>query len=391
MAFMKIDAAQTIIYLGAWQALQLCLVAFFGAGGERRGKGPLAGAMAALGLLLVLVAQRLGPRPLADYPYPLLHAWGTLALLVSPLLYLHVRQAIGGYRWQPRMLWHFAPALLHAALLLPLPLLAPEQRADLLRRYLELELYRSLLPGVRIGALQAVFYWSMSFVWVRRLERHIEQSVALTDREHMLWLKWLTSLLMGLLLVLALGRATAIGPMDQLVALGFSLFLLSVNTLVLLRPSLLHGFPALLRLPEPAGEEEPAAVECSEDERSEDERRGDEQLGEQLRAYFARERPYLREALTLVEVAAALRVARGQLSRVVNETQGKSFTEFVNDYRVEQAMALMRDPAQVHLSVDGIAQEVGFRSRSVFFAAFKKRTEQTPAAWRKLHGAAEQA
>ncbi len=385
MAFMKIDAAQTILYLGAVQALQLCLVALFGAGGDRRGNRPLACAMAVLGLLLLLVAERLGPRPLADYPYPVLHAWGTLALLVSPLLYLHVRLAIGGYRWQPRALWHFAPALLHAALLLPLPLLAAEQRAELLRRYLELELYRSLLPGLRLGALQALFYWSLSFIWVRRLERHMAQNVALTDREHLLWLKWLTSLLMGLLLVLALGRATAIGPLDQLVPLGFSLFLLSVNSLVLLRPSLLHGFPALLRLPEQADEEEPAAAE-----RSEDERRVDQQLGEQLKAYFVRERPYLREALTLVEVAAALRVARGQLSRVVNETQGKSFTEFVNDYRVKQAMALMRDPAQTHLSVDGIALEVGFRSRSVFFAAFKKRTEQTPAAWRKAHGAAEQ-
>ncbi len=383
MAIMRIDAAQLLTYLGVLQALQLALAGCFATGGDRRGNRPFAAAMVVIGLILLLVAQLQGPRSLADYPYPVLHAWGTLALLVSPLLYLHVRLTIGGYRWRPRALWHFAPAALHAALLMPLPLLASEQRAALIQRYLELELYRSLLPGFRVGALQAVLYWSLCFAWVRRLERHIEASVALTDREHILWLKWLTTLLMFLLFTLALGRVAGYGAMDRLGACAFSLFLLAVNTLVLLRPSLLHGFPSVLRLPEFAAvEEEPPAPESSAPLRTETEREGDEALATQLRAYFERERPYLREALTLIEVASALRVTRNQLSRVVNTSQGKSFTEFVNDYRVTAAQKLLADPEQAHLSVDGIALEVGFRSRSVFFTAFKKRTGQTPAAWR---------
>ena len=116
---------------------------------------------------------------------------------------------------------------------------------------------------------------------------------------------------------------------------------------------------------------------------------GDEQkqeIARKLRTWFEKEKPYLDDQLTLGQVSEAMRQPRNLLSQVLNETEEKSFYDYVNDYRINAAKALLEDASQDHISVDGIAVEVGFRSRSVFYTAFKKRTNATPASWRRNRG-----
>lgn len=377
---MSIYGAQLACYLGALQALQLGMVSFFRTGENRPANRLFALPMVLIALLLGLAAKRFSPEDLSSYPYIWVHVWGTGALLFSPLIYLYVRISVGGYRWRPRAALHFLPAALHLCLLTPLPFLDSAARSDLVQRYLELELYRSLIPGIRLGALQAFAYWLLCFFWVRRLERHIRDTASFSDREHLLWLKCLTSLLVVLLVMLALGRLVAFARVELIGVLAFASFLLVVNTLVMARPSLLQGVPSPLQLP-PQETQAPEPTETRERTAQEHEQAA--QTAQRLRALFERERPYLNDGLTLVEVAAALHCGRGHVSRVLNEVVGKSFHDYVNDFRIEAAQALLLDLNQAHLSVDGIALEVGFRSRSVFFTAFKKRTGLTPAAWRK--------
>jgi AraC-like DNA-binding protein len=68
---------------------------------------------------------------------------------------------------------------------------------------------------------------------------------------------------------------------------------------------------------------------------------------------------------------------------VLNKELKKSFHEFVNEYRNQEAIKLMSDPDYDHFSLQGIAEEVGFNSKSSFNRSFKKHTGKTPSEFLK--------
>lgn len=105
-------------------------------------------------------------------------------------------------------------------------------------------------------------------------------------------------------------------------------------------------------------------------------------LRERLLAYLAAERPYLRPDLALPDLARELDTLPTHLSRVVNES-GEGFPELLARYRVEEAKGLLADPALDHLTVEALGRRAGFRSRSAFHEAFRRRVGTTPSAYRR--------
>jgi AraC-like DNA-binding protein len=61
----------------------------------------------------------------------------------------------------------------------------------------------------------------------------------------------------------------------------------------------------------------------------------------------------------------------------------KSFFDFVNEYRVQEAKRLLCSPQSDHLSILGIALDAGFNSKSAFYTAFGKYAGITPSEYRK--------
>ena len=93
------------------------------------------------------------------------------------------------------------------------------------------------------------------------------------------------------------------------------------------------------------------------------------------------ERVYCDEDLDLHRLATMVSVTPHQLSQYLNERLHISFRKFVNDYRIGAARQMLADlPERTALEV-GLA--VGFNSNSVFYEAFKERTGQTPAGFRR--------
>ena len=377
---MTFNLIQLICLLGAFQALQLCIVALLLRVENRRANELFAIAVGMIGLLLFMSVNRFSEGGLANYRYEVVHAWGTLAMMVSPLIYLYIRTSIGALRFRSVTLLHFLPSLIHFCLLVPVWVLGPEVREKLVQQYLSLELYRSFIPGVRIGVIQAVAYWIGSFIWVRRFERHMEETASFSDQLHLRWLKWLTHMLVVLLGMLALGRLVAFTHVETIGIAAFTLFLTAVNVCAMARPELFQGIHGELRF----SEEDPSVVETAEKyEGSSLNETRKSAIARRLNQWFETESPYLRDELTLTDVSRKLGVTRSHLSQVINQTLNKTFHDFVNDYRIEAAKAMLENPEMDHLGVDAVAMEVGFRSRSVFFTAFKKRTQQSPAKWRK--------
>lgn len=92
---------------------------------------------------------------------------------------------------------------------------------------------------------------------------------------------------------------------------------------------------------------------------------------------------YTNPQLNLDTLAAALNISKYHLSQLINQELGKNFYELINDYRVEAAKKLMKDPNYNHLTLSSLGLEVGFNSKASFYRAFKRKTGSTPAAYKK--------
>ena len=98
------------------------------------------------------------------------------------------------------------------------------------------------------------------------------------------------------------------------------------------------------------------------------------------------EKPFTDGDLTVQKLARRLSIPPHHLSQTINERLGQSFADFVNSYRVEEAKRRLLDPDFKHLSVVGIAEDVGFNSKSSFNSVFKKHTNMTPSEFRNAPG-----
>ncbi len=107
---------------------------------------------------------------------------------------------------------------------------------------------------------------------------------------------------------------------------------------------------------------------------------GDEgnQYVERIRNLMETNRLFADPDLSLATFSEQLGLPTHQVSKLVNEKFGKSFSDLVNEYRVEDFIKKMNDPSYKNYSLYGIALEVGFSSKSAFNSAFKKIKGKTP-------------
>lgn len=71
------------------------------------------------------------------------------------------------------------------------------------------------------------------------------------------------------------------------------------------------------------------------------------------------------------------------LSRLLNDYIGKSFSQFINEKRVEAAQQMLKSKHNSKLTNFAVAVDSGFRSESVFYVNFKKITGMTPSQYKK--------
>lgn len=86
--------------------------------------------------------------------------------------------------------------------------------------------------------------------------------------------------------------------------------------------------------------------------------------------------------LTLDRLAAAVEATPQRVSSALNASRG-GFFEYVASFRLDAAKSALLDPANDRLTIDALAGDAGFRSRSTFYAAFRKRFGVTPSELRR--------
>lgn len=91
---------------------------------------------------------------------------------------------------------------------------------------------------------------------------------------------------------------------------------------------------------------------------------------------------YLKADFSLYDLGQLLEMNVKFLSQAINEQEGLNFNKFINEKRIDFAANLLHNSEYNKYSIEGIAMESGFRSKSTFNAAFKAFKSCTPSEYR---------
>ncbi|MCA6124921.1 helix-turn-helix transcriptional regulator [Bradyrhizobium sp. WSM 1704] len=84
--------------------------------------------------------------------------------------------------------------------------------------------------------------------------------------------------------------------------------------------------------------------------------------------------------VSLAALAADAGLSRFHFCRAFKESTGLSPHNWLRQYRLEQAMKMLRDS---DISIVAVSAELGYASQTAFAAAFKRLTGETPTDWRR--------
>tara|TARA_B100000809_G_C15126986_1_gene526682 strand:+ start:446 stop:2164 length:1719 start_codon:yes stop_codon:yes gene_type:complete len=94
--------------------------------------------------------------------------------------------------------------------------------------------------------------------------------------------------------------------------------------------------------------------------------------------HIEKEKLFLKEDLTLIMLSNLINTNKSYISQIINEKFEKNFSSFVNEYRIKEARKLLSQEENWGITIESIANSVGFKSISAFNTAFKKYTGITP-------------
>lgn len=102
-----------------------------------------------------------------------------------------------------------------------------------------------------------------------------------------------------------------------------------------------------------------------------------------LKKYMDENKPFLNPLLTIQNISDDIEIPIRDLSLLINHKLNQHFYDFVNTYRIEEAMIILKNTTKNKLTILEILYDVGFNSKSSFNTAFKKQTGTTPTNFRK--------
>jgi len=89
---------------------------------------------------------------------------------------------------------------------------------------------------------------------------------------------------------------------------------------------------------------------------------------------------FVQFGVTVDDLARQIGTNRSYLSKHINSTEGKTFRQWINELRIEEAKTLLRQYPE--MPVSEIAKKVGFVNKSHFGRTFLALTQSSPHNWR---------
>lgn len=302
----------------------------------------------------------------------------TFAFLQLPVFYLYVLSVCyADFKLKPKYLFHLIPFLVVNATLLPrfytVDAAAKINFIAHRQNMIELQFNNMLL------LFQIVIYFAAIFMLLRKAKKLYLENYAGASINAYHWVFQFTSVLSLLYLIAILKNALKFSDypyISEWIKIGISVFSLFMICWYLYKalnhPGLFRNIDSKLKLvSDLVLEQQTLAPETLNEDIL------------KLKQYMVAEKPFLDPALTIQDIAKEINVPVRELSVLINHQLGQHFYDFVNTYRIENAMEILKDSSKTKLTVLEILYEVGFNSKSSFNMAFKKHTGYTPTNYRK--------
>ena len=216
-----------------------------------------------------------------------------------------------------------------------------------------------------INILMNVFYLTLTFRRISLHQKYIKENYSnLEDYSF----KWMQKMILGLLGIVFFCAVTKVLNISYLNEIPMVLWILVFNWQVLV-----HVKNNINILNEPIDVKN-VNIKVSEDELK--------KIALQLEEAVNTKELYLDLALKLEDVAKEIGVNRQKISEVLNQYMKTTFYDYINTKRVEMAKKLLLDKKYTG-NLLMLSLDCGFKSRSVFYTAFKKNTLLTPSQYKK--------
>jgi AraC-like DNA-binding protein len=290
--------------------------------------------------------------------------------LGGPLLFLYIKALTSkSFKFRKKDMLHFGPAVVVAFCLMPFYLQSASYKLASLS-WVTWYQWRSALV-----IAQFLVYLVFSVLMIAKYSKRKGRSSNPSDRTILFQVRFLLASFFMLWIVGILRyafdvRYPAYMPQTKLVLpVGVTVILYALAYLSLRKSEVLVGFEE--RQPEKKYQKSTLTPD-----------RAERYLKKLLNAMQV-EKVYTDGDLTLQKLATQLSIPPQHLSQVVNEHLNQSLLDFINTHRIDEAKRRLIDPANKHLSILAIAEDVGFNSKSSFNAVFKKYAGVTPSEFRK--------
>ncbi|PVX46126.1 AraC family transcriptional regulator [Flavobacterium sp. 103] len=306
----------------------------------------------------------------------------TISLLIMPIFYLYVKAVChSDFRLKPKHLTLLIPFVIANLVFIPRLYLATSIESiyiyEHFKQMLEIRFFYIL------GELQYAFYIVLVFVILKKYKEIYLENYTNTNNSSYKWLFQMTMFfLIAHCIVLF---KSAIRYTDYNVFLNSSNVIIGTIALLiscwfvlkaLNNPDLFKGVDSnMLLVNEVVISTEKELVETPKSA----------EIASQIelvKKYVLENEPFLEPSLTIQELAKQVNIPVRDLSVLINHHMNQHFFDFINEYRIQKAMRILKDPSKNKLTILEILYEVGFNSKSSFNTAFKKYTNQTPTEFR---------
>lgn len=351
-------------------------------------------------LSFVLIATVLS---LTDFFLEYPHFWRLPvipSLCVPPLAFLYVRTVLEQqYRFRKADLVYFIPALLYFFNMLPFYLKPAEEKLLILKTLYADERLIALEPegmipqgwGVAFRLSFGLIFTIAQFVLVARTRKRMmlsEPSHLAQNRQIFHWLFYFT-LVISFTYLLLLGdylfHISRYINFFLVVAFILTGTILFYGAYLIWKPNILYGFTgwgsstatSLAPAPEPPILEDPAKARRDS---LRIEQRG--QFNTAINRHFSSTHAFTKPGYTIQDLSTELEIPTYQLSAFINQEYGANFNEWINNHRIDYLRELFNSsPEYGNYTMEALGQLAGFKSKTSFVAAVKKKTGQTPSAY----------
>ena len=104
---------------------------------------------------------------------------------------------------------------------------------------------------------------------------------------------------------------------------------------------------------------------------------------ERIVAFIEQEKPYIQVSFTLHDISQRLNIPYIRVINCFKKELNTSFPMYRSKLRVAHAISLLKSGTHLNTSIEGIAEMSGFKSKSIFYTAFKEEYNMTPTEWMK--------